>query len=289
MSAIIDFDRVLGHTQRPSLDQPPAAPFVKWAGGKRGLMPVLAQHLPDRIGTYWEPFVGGGAVFFTIADRIDRAVLSDVNEELVIAYQVVKDHVDDLIDALQVHARRHHQDADYYPQVRAQEPQEAVAIAARFIYLNKTCYNGLYRVNKQGRFNVPEGSQKNPLICNEYGLRTASAVLDKARIRIGDFECVTQPGPGDFVYCDPPYDAGFTAYQAAGFTTDDQARLSRAIDRWIEAGANVVASNADTLQIRSLYRSEQKYAVHEVQAPRRINANAAGRVNAAELIIASHD
>lgn len=284
---IISMDAVLGHTDRPFFARPPAAPFIKWAGGKRALLPALAPYLPDRIGTYWEPFVGGGAVFFTIADRIDRAILADTNEELVIAYQVVRDQVDDLIDALNAHARRHAEDG-YYLDVRSQEPTESVPIAARFVYLNKTCYNGLYRVNKSGRFNVPKGRHSSPTICNEAGLRAASAVLAKADIRIGDFERVTQPRPGDFIYCDPPYDACFTQYQAAGFTGEDQARLAQAVGRWIAQGADVVASNADTIQIRSLYSRVRGCTINAVQAPRRISAKAAKRDDAAEVIIASH-
>ncbi len=254
MSQVIPFNKVLGHTIRPYLNKAPATPFVKWAGGKRALIPAIAKHFPDHIGTYWEPFVGGGAVFFTMADRIDRAILSDMNEELVIAYQVVKGQVDDLIDSLRNHERNHKQDEGYFLRVRAQEPQSALEIASRFIYLNKTCFNGLYRVNKSGKFNVPKGKYKNPSICNEDGLRAASKVLSKATIRVGDFDTVVQLGADDFVYCDPPYDDCFTDYQAGGFGTSDQERLRKMIDVWVEQGAMVMASNADTPLIRRIYR-----------------------------------
>ena len=254
MTNIVPLDGVLRRTRRPYLDRAPAAPFVKWAGGKRALIPDIARHFPKRVGTYWEPFVGGGAVFFTMADRIDRAILSDRNEELLVAYQVVKDHVDDLIDALRAHERGHHRDEKYYLRVRSQDPESALDIAARFIYLNKTCYNGLYRVNKAGRFNVPKGRYKNPDICNAERLRAASRVLGKATIRIGDFERAARPGAGDFVYCDPPYDDCFTGYQAGGFDADDQERLRDAIQGWVAAGADVMMSNSDTPLIRRLYR-----------------------------------
>ena len=254
MTQVIPFAApVLGHTVRPYVDKAPASPFIKWAGGKRSLIPSLAPHIPERIGTYWEPFVGGGAVFFTMANRMDRAVLSDTNEELIVTYQTVKNDVDALIEALRAHATRHDDDG-YYLRVRAMEPTAPVEIAARFIYLNKTCYNGLYRVNKAGKFNVPKGRYKNPKICNEDGLRAASAVLAKATIRIGGFDRVVKPGADDFIYCDPPYDDCFTEYQAAGFDAADQERLRNAIDGWADAGAQVMLSNSDTPLIRRLYR-----------------------------------
>ena len=253
MPNLIAFDRILQHTERPYLDKAPAAPFIKWAGGKRAIMPSLAKHFAKKVDTYWEPFVGGGAVFFTMADRIDRAILSDTNEELVLAYNVVKNQVDELIDRLKYHAKQHKND-DYYIRVRKQSPKKSVEIAARFIYLNKTCYNGLYRVNKSGKFNVPKGRYKNPAICDEDRLRAASAVLAKATIKIGDFDKVVKPGAGDFVYCDPPYDDCFTDYQAGGFSQADQERLRNAADSWIDAGAMVMVSNSDTPLIRRLYR-----------------------------------
>ncbi len=253
VAEIIPLNDVLRITKRPHLDKAPAAPFVKWAGGKRTLIPDIARHFPERVGTYWEPFVGGGAVFFTFANCIDRAILSDRNEELLIAYQAVKDSVDDLIEALR-HHEHGHKDSRYYNRVRGQEPTDAIAIAARFIYLNKTCYNGLYRVNKSGKFNVPKGRYKNPDICNEQRLRDASKVLAKATIRVGDFEKVVRPGPDDFIYCDPPYDACFTGYQPGGFTPDDQERLRNTAKSWAESGAQVMLSNSDTPLIRRLYR-----------------------------------
>ena len=264
-------------------------PFVKWAGGKRNLIPAIAKHFPDEVETYWEPFVGGGAVFFAFAKRIERAMLSDTNEELAIAYQVVKDDVEALVERLGEHERAHRRSngkrfADgrtYYYRVRDEEPAEALDMAARFVYLNKTCFNGLYRVNKQGRFNVPEGRYGNPDICNADRLRQASRALQRARIVLGDFD-KAQPGPGDFMYCDPPYDGCFTSYQAAGFDGDAQRRLRDAANRWRREGATVVLSNADTPEMRKLYAD---YRIEAVKAPRNINSNAEGRVKASELII----
>jgi len=237
-ATIMPFDDVLRRTRRPFLDKAPALPFVKWAGDKRAPIPDIAKHFPDRVGTYWEPFVGGGAVFFTMADRMDRAILSDRNEELVIAYRVVKDQVEDLIDALGAHERGHRAEG-YYLRVRGQEPTDPLAVAARFIYLNKTCFNGLYRVNKQGRFNVPKGKYRNPDICNPDRLRQASAALAKATIRPGDIDTVVTPGAGDFIYCDPLHDARFAGYQPGGFTEADRERLRNAARGWRDAGARV--------------------------------------------------
>ena len=284
----VPFENVPKRTRRPHLDKVdkgPATPFVKWAGGKRALIPELAKHFPRQIGTYWEPFVGGGAAFFTFADRMDRAILTDRNEELIIAYQIVKDRVDDLIEALHAHERAHKDDR-HYLRVRAQAPADAIAIAARFIYLNKTCFNGLYRVNKAGKFNVPNGRYENPGICNPDKLRTASKALAKATIRTGDFEKVVQPGPQDFIYCDPPYDDCFTRYQPEGFTTEDQERLRNAVNTWTDTGAAVLLSNSDTALIRRLYRG--KFSVHEAKTPRLINSRLEGRGAVTELIITAY-
>ena len=192
-------------------------------------------------------------------------------------------------------------------------PIPRVEIAARFIYLNKTCYNGLYRVNSQGKFNVPEGRYKNPDIrlrndpapqlasqglrhppdhalddlqdrCNADRLRESSQALENAIIRVGDFASVVQPGRDDLVYCDPPYDGVFTGYQASGFGENDQERLRNATNAWTRSGARVVLSNADTPAMRKLYSG---FRIREATAPRPINSKGTGRGNAAELIITS--
>ena len=269
-----------------------AQPFVKWAGGKRALIPSLAQHFPKAITTYWEPFVGGGAVFFAFAHRMERAFLSDTNEDLVTTYRVVKTDVDALIERLGKHQRKHRERqgkryADgktYYQRVRAQEPTDPVEVAARFVYLNKTCFNGLYRVNKNGRFNVPEGSYAQPAICNAEQLRAAHRALAKATIKLGDFSRVVAPDKGDLIYCDPPYDGCFASYQADGFRGDSQLRLQDCAKAWGKSGATVVLSNADTDAMRALYAG---WKVHDAMAPRSINANGDGRGAAAELIITS--
>ena len=195
------------------------------------------------------------------------------------------------MDALIAALRRHengHKDDKYYRRVREQKPKELIDIAARFIYLNKTCFNGLYRVNKQGKFNVPKGSYKNPDICNEDRLRTASTALQKATILYGDFERIVKPDNSDFIYSDPPYDDCFVGYQAGGFGESDQRRLRDAAMEWSNSGARVLLSNSDTPLVRRLYKGAQ-FNIHEASAPRSINRNANGRGRVPELLVATYD
>ena len=280
-------DAVLGYTPHPYLDKARARPFVKWAGGKRTLIPDIAQRLPANIGIYWEPFVGGGAAFFALDSRISSARLSDVNSELAITYQTVKQRPEELIDRLAAHAHQHSIDGDYYLKVRKMtHSPDAVEIAARFIYLNKTCYNGLYRVNKRGQFNVPKGRYKNPTICDADGIRKANEVLQKAIVKFGDFGRV-EPGLGDFIYCDPPYDRTFASYAPGGFLDEDQQRLRDAAIKWHKLGAKVMLSNADSPLIRRLYAADP-FVLHEVAAPRPINCKGTDRGQTSELLITTY-
>ena len=280
------FTRILQHTERPYLDRARARPFVKWAGGKRAVVPDIAQRLPESIGTYWEPFVGGGAVFFALDSRIGSAQLSDVNSELALTYQIVRNQPEPLIGLLEDHAANHSR--PYYLRVRKRSgTPTAVEVAARFIYLNKTCFNGLYRVNKAGQFNVPMGSYKNPRICDADGIRAASEVLQQASVRIRDFSKLT-PSPEDFVYCDPPYDGTFAGYDSGGFSTEEQRRLRDSALQWHKAGASVMLSNSDTPLIRDLY-GRAPFTLHEITAPRSINCDGNGRDAVGELIITTYD
>ena len=279
-------DGILSHTQRPYLDRARARPFVKWAGGKRAVVPEIAKRLPDTITTYWEPFVGGGAVFFALDSRIKTAQLSDVNAELALTYQIVRNKPEKLIAALNEHAEQHSK--VHYLRVRKRtDIRSSIDVAARFIYLNKTCFNGLYRVNKAGLFNVPMGSYQNPTICDSEGILAASEVLQKAAVRIGDFDKAT-PSKGDFVYCDPPYDGTFAGYDSSGFDDSDQRRLAEIARQWRSYGAAVMLSNADTPFIRSLY-GQSPFVLHEISAPRSINSNVNGRQPIGELLITTHD
>jgi DNA adenine methylase len=268
------------------LQQPTPAPFIKWAGGKRAIVPLLEPYFPEKIGHYWEPFLGGGAVFFAMHERIEHATLSDINEELIITYNTVKSQIDALLLRLRVHASEH-AEPSYYNHVRNQNPRTDVNIAARFIYLNKTCFNGLYRVNKQGKFNVPKGDYKNPAICNEQKLRAANAALQNVDFRVGDFTKTVKARSGDFIYCDPPYDGCFNNYQPGGFDDTAQERLKRAADRWAKAGASVVISNALTKKIQRLYAAE-RFKMDTIQAPRLISANSDMRGHIDEVVISTN-
>lgn len=280
-------DKVTQHTEKPSLSVARARPFVKWAGGKRTLVADIARLLPDRLHTYWEPFLGGGAVFFALESRIDRARLSDVNGELALAYQIVKNKPDALIDCLKHHEGQHHLKGYYHKVRNMHGSPDPVEVAARFIYLNKTCFNGLYRVNKKGEFNVPKGRYVNPVICDSENLSNASQVLQKASITFGDFEAQVEPGSDDFVYCDPPYDGTFNGYDAARFDEAEQKRLRDTVLKWHKQGTSVMISNADTPFIRNLY-ANAPFHLHEVSAPRNINCKGDGRGAIGELLITTY-
>ena len=280
------FNEIPAVTQPPHPDRAHARPFLKWAGGKRGLVPEITKLLPDTIETYWEPFLGGGALFFALDGQIRDARLSDVNAELVLTCQTVRNKLGALLPRLQEH-KGAHADKKYYYQVRRATPSpDAVEAAARFIYLNRTCYNGLYRVNKNGLFNVPRGGYKNPPICDADNLRAVSEVLQKAVLRHGDFGKV-EPSPGDFIYCDPPYDGTFARCDARGFGEPEQRRLRDTVLKWQELGAQVMVSNADTPFIRSLY-AESSFRIHQVSSPRSINSNGNGRGPVNELLITTY-
>ena len=266
---------------------PRAKPFVKWAGGKRSLAARIWEQAPTDFGDYHEPFVGGGSVFFALPERTNKAYLSDVNRELITAYQVIRDDVEGLIVALQAHAHNHHADEGYYLRVRAQEPEAPLQVAARFIYLNKTCYNGLYRVNRAGKFNVPKGRYKNPRICDAEGLRQANTALAHADVSVETFDSIA-PETGDFVYCDPPYDGTFTGYVPGGFGDTEQELLRDTAAGWEQRGVRVMISNSDTRRIRDLYAGSP-FRIHEVLAPRFINSDGEGRGSVVELLITTYD
>jgi len=275
-----------------------AEPFLKWAGGKRVLLPKLLEVVPETIDTYFEPMVGGGALFFELAKlgRFKRAKLSDINEELILTYRSVRDDLENVIEVLQSIAKKHKAaltkrgtaDKVFY-KVRDTDPETLPrhAVAARMIYLNRTCFNGLYRVNRRGRFNAPYGHHKNPTICNIPRLRAVSKVLQGVRLTIQDFEAATdEVHKGDLVYFDSPYwpvkPESFVGYTSAGFDSDDQKRLAYVVMKLHLQGIRVVASNSDVLPVRDLYK---KLKIIEVSAPRRINSNGKGRNNVSELII----
>ena len=268
-----------------------ARPFLKWAGGKRRLLAQYAEHfpLPSNIGRYYEPFIGSAAVFFYLQPA--DAWLADVNRNLVEVYQVVQQNVEALIQCL----KKHVNERDYYYRVRNQDPAQlnAAQRAARLIFLNRTCYNGLYRENQKGQFNVPFGRYDNPTICDEGRLRLASRALRGVELTVGDFEDVVDPaGTGDFVYFDPPYvplsdTSSFTAYNRYGFDLGDQRRLAEVIGRLTRRGCRVMLSNSSAPLVYELY-DRPEYRLVPIQARRSINSKAQGRGPVKELLILNY-
>ncbi len=268
-----------------------AGPFLKWAGGKKRLLPVILPRLPARIRTFHEPFVGGGAVFFALAEarRFERAVISDKNADLVNLYRVVRDRPHQLCAQMQPHAERAGDEAWFYL-VRAQNPADLSSVerAARFLFLNRTCFNGLYRVNRSGAFNVPFGRYKNPKVLDPDRIEAASRALRGVEIRCQDFEAVADEiGPGDAVYFDPPYvpvsqTASFHHYHAEAFGAEAQGRLLATLRRCWERGAVAVLSNSDCEFTRGLYAGLE---VEVVLAPRAINSDPSGRGLVQELLV----
>ncbi|PSN19759.1 DNA methyltransferase [filamentous cyanobacterium CCP5] len=270
---------------------PTVRPFLKWAGGKGRLLEQYQPHFPAQIGTYFEPFIGGGAVFFALRHRCQSAVLADINPELVNVYHMVQTQVEPLIARLRQHRQRH--DRDHYYTVRAQNDLQCpVERAARLLYLNKTCYNGLYRENSKGYFNVPMGRYKNPCICDPDLLRAASAALGRSRVHQAAFDQILQQSvcPQDFVYFDPPYHpisvtSSFTSYNRYGFTTQDQEQLQQVFIALAKRGVRVMLSNSDCPFIRELYEG---FPMHTIYSARAINSKAKRRGRITELLITSY-
>jgi DNA adenine methylase len=265
-------------------------PFLKWAGGKRRLIDQYQSFLPDRIYRYHEPFLGGGAVFFHLRNRCQQVVLADLNPELINVYRCVRDDVEAVIEILQQHQQSHCN--DYYYVVRANHQMRSpVHRAARLIYLNKTCFNGLYRENSKGEFNVPMGRYSKPKVCDASTLKRASAVLQGVEIFYDEFTVVLDRAEGkqDFVYFDPPYHpisatSSFTGYNRYGFTAADQERLQATFVELARRGVRVMLSNSDCEFIRDLY---QEFYLHPIQATRAINSNAKRWGKISELVITS--
>lgn len=276
-------------------------PFIKWAGGKGQLLAELSQRLPRAFRRYHEPFVGGAALFFHLhnSGRLRRgAVLSDYNRELILCYQAVRDDVEALIAALKEH-HRHRLESEYFLRVRSWDRQpdfaqrSVIERAARTIFLNRTCYNGLYRLNNKGQFNAPFGYYKNPLICDPDNMRAASEALQSVELRAEDFTRVAErAAPGDLVYFDPPYvpvsaTSSFTHYTGQTFGPDDQRRLARLFDDLMERGVYVMLSNSDTPLARELYAAHA-VSTSVVLASRKINCDGRKRGNVEELIVCGY-
>jgi|SRR5215831_11899670 len=289
-------------TETLSLKSDKLYPFVKWAGGKSQLLSTIESTIPTFYGRYFEPFLGGGALFLHAANtnKIHRgAFLSDSNEELINAYNVVRSNVERLIEILISYERSYKvsparfyydlRDSTFLPTINKVER------AARFITLNKTCYNGLYRVNKQGRFNVPMGRYKNPCICDHENLRSISKVLKdpQTQIELSDYKQILlgNAREGDFVYLDPPYDptsptAKFTGYTYTGFTDKDQHELAKTFQKLDQRNCLVLLSNSYTPLIKELYHDYENVKI--VNTTRAINSNASRRKGHRELLISNY-
>jgi DNA adenine methylase len=271
------------------------SPFVKWAGGKSSLVHELLEHLPSHFATYYEPFLGGGAFFFWICSRNRgfNAILSDVNGELINAYEVIKNRPDELIHLLSVFRDEYFRSgsrSSYYYQKRQGQTTDPIESAARLIFLNKTCYNGLYRVNSRGEFNVPFGRYKNPKIVDPENIRAVSKALrnTNAQLRCADYKTVLSScGRKDFVYLDPPYQpksktSSFTDYAPGGFSEKDQKELAEEFRKLVDRGCTVILSNSETPLTSRLY---SEYETRTVVVNRPINSVVSGRTGYKELIV----
>ncbi|MGG7144418.1 DNA adenine methylase [Clostridium nigeriense] len=272
-----------------------AAPVLKWVGGKRQLMSEIEKVLPKTYTTYYEPFIGGGAVLFEL--QPDKAVINDVNGELINLYNVIKDDVELLIEDL----KKHENTPEYFYSIRELDRKKDkyenlsnVEKASRIVYLNKTCFNGLFRVNKAGEFNSPFGKYKNPNIVDEVTLKAVSKYFNKADIKIlnGDFEASLKGiRKGAFVYLDPPYDpvsnsANFTGYDKGGFNRDEQIRLKKLCDKLDKKGVKFLLSNSATDFIKDLYKD---YNIKIVKAKRAINSNGNARGEVDEVLVRNYE
>jgi len=273
-----------------------AAPFLRWAGGKRQLLPILRAAFDSAPLSaerrYFEPFLGGAAFFFSISDSsgmgyrpIVGAFLGDMNDDLVNCYEVVRDDVEGLIQIL-TELATDTTEKQYY-NVRSSEPREAIERAARLIYLNRLCFNGLYRLNRSGKFNVPYGKLNKPTVCDDVALRSCSLALQGVAVRTTDFSSlVTEAGDGDFVYLDPPYaplpgSSSFASYHNSPFGPREHKRLADEINALDLRGANVVLSNSDTTFTREVFADLHQYSI---VARRNIAAMPSSRLPVRELI-----
>ncbi len=272
-------------------------PFVKWVGGKRQLLAQFRRlnlYPPEKFdietGRYFEPFVGGGAVFFDLLP--ESGYLSDLNKELVTTYNVIKNNVEGLIVSL----KKHKTDKEYFLKVRAQDPNklEDLKMASRFIFLNRTCFNGMYRVNSKGGFNVPFGKYANPLICDEDNLRKVSKALQNVEIIHQDYkEVLKKAKKGDFIYFDPPYypvskTASFTSYTAESFLDKEQTELRDTLLELNKRGCFVMLSNSDTPFINKIYSGFKGIRITKVEAGRAINSNGSGRGKITEVLVTNY-
>jgi DNA adenine methylase len=272
-----------------------ALPFVKWVGGKRQLLNEIEKHIPEQFSRYYEPFVGGGAVLFHVQPK--NAVINDSNEELVNLYNIIKESPEELIEDL----KKYKNEEKYFYEVRGIDREKEkylelsnIQRASRIIFLNKTCYNGLFRVNSSGEFNSPFGRYKNPNIVNDVMIRIVGNYLSKNDIQIlnTDYEkSLSKIRKGAFVYFDPPYDpisdsSSFTGYTKNGFDRTEQERLKKVCDKLNDKGVKFLLSNSSTEFIRDLYKD---YNIFSIKAKRAINSKGNGRGETTEVLVKNYE
>ena len=271
-------------------------PFTKWTGGKRQLLPVIRELMPKKYNRYFEPFVGGGALFFDLAPK--NAVINDFNAELINCYQQIKDNPQELIEILKVH--QEYNSKEYYLDLRSADRDERIDMmsevqrAARILYMLRVDFNGLYRVNSKNQFNVPYGRYKNPKIVDENLISAISVYLNNNQLEIktGDFEkAIVDVRTGDFVYFDPPYiplseTSAFTSYTHEGFSFADQVRLRDAFKRLSDTGAYVMLSNSSSALVEELYKD---FNIHYVEATRTNGAKSSSRGKISEIIVTNYE
>jgi DNA adenine methylase len=280
---------------------PQTFPFVKWAGGKTQLLDRIDKLVPKAFDRYFEPFLGGGALFYHLAmNRQFIAYLSDINQELINVYEVVKSNVEGLIDVLRVFKEEYNKAPEiFYRELRDEfdnENRSRIEKAAKLITLNKTCYNGLYRVNSHGKFNVPMGRYKNPIIYDSKNLRNASLILGSLESHLywEDYQKILadKAQEADFIYLDPPYNpmtstANFTGYTGTGFTKKDQECLAKIFKELDTRGCKILLSNSDTEYVKELYADYAKNIL-QVTVRRNINSRASKRLGHTELLIRNY-
>lgn len=270
-------------------------PFVKWVGGKRQLLNEIEKHIPEQFSRYYEPFVGGGAVLFHVQPK--NAVINDSNEELVNLYNIIKESPEELIEDL----KKYKNEEKYFYEVRGIDREKEkylelsnIQRASRIIFLNKTCYNGLFRVNSSGEFNSPFGRYKNPNIVNDVTIKAVGNYLSKNDIQIlnTDYEkSLSKIRKGAFVYFDPPYDpisdsSSFTGYTKNGFDRTEQERLKKVCDKLNDKGVKFLLSNSSTEFIRDLYKD---YNIFSIKAKRAINSKGNGRGETTEVLVKNYE
>ena len=273
-------------------------PFVKWAGGKRQLMPILSKQMPKKFDSYFEPFLGGGAVMFHLITKASKleCFVSDLNSDLILSYITIRDRVEELISALESHSDKYFKNPQgYYYTIRESNPKTQIEKVSRLIFLNKTCFNGLYRVNSKGKFNVPLGKYTNPNIVNKDNLIAVSHVLQSKNISIKcqDFTKTLETAQkNDFVYLDPPYQpvsqsSNFTSYTNDSFGYEDQERLFLEFQRLDSKGCNVMLSNSKSDEVLDLFEDYSDKTM-EISANRFINSDSKKRTGHSELLIKNY-